>query len=64
MFKVIQTPFRNQECPPRFLGGRSGDTKENILFQCTMGPEILHRASLLFIYVTPDVQRHLKSIKE
>ena len=33
-------------------------------FSAAIGPEILHRASLLFIYVTPDVQSHLKSIKE
>ena len=61
---VIYTPFRNQECPPRFLGGRSGDTKEKILFQCTMGPEILHRASLMFIHVILDVHSHLTSILE
>ena len=33
-------------------------------FSAAIGPEISHRASLLFIYVTPDVQSHLKSIKE
>ena len=62
--KVIETPFRNQECPPRFLGGRSGDTKENILFQCTKGSEILHRASLMFVHVIPDIQSHLDFIQE
>ena len=62
--KVIWTPFRNQECPPRFLGGCSGDTKENILFQCTKGPEILHRASLMFVHVILDVHSHLYSILE
>ena len=62
--KVIWTPLRNQEYPPRFLGGRSGDTKENILFKCTMGPEILHRSSLMFIHVILDVHSHLYSILE
>ena len=37
--KVIQTPFRNQECPPSVLGGRSGDLADNVLFQYTEGPE-------------------------
>ena len=45
--KVIKNPFRYRECPPRLLGGRSGDSKENILFQWTEGPEILHIASSL-----------------
>ena len=52
--KVIWTPFRNQEYPPRFLGGRSGDPKENILFQCTEGSEILRRVSLMYIHVIVD----------
>ena len=37
---------------------------KNVFFQCTYGPEILHRASLMFIYVIPDVQSHLDSIQE
>ena len=34
-----------------------------MLSQCTNGPEILHRASLIFIYVIPDIQSHLHSIQ-
>ena len=46
--KVIQTP--------RLLGGRTGDYKENVHFQCTEGPEILQGASLMIIQVILDVQ--------
>ena len=65
--KVIWTPLRNQEYPPRFLGGHSGDAKENILFQCTEGPEILQIASLMFMHVILDVHSqysHQYSIQE
>ena len=54
--KVIQNPFRSQKCPPRLLGGCSGDSKENVLFQWTEGPEILHIAYLMFIHVSLGVQ--------
>ena len=61
---VIYTPFRSQECPPRLLGGRTGDYKENVHFLCLEGPEILQGASLMFIQVILDVQSHLDSIQE
>ena len=48
---VIYTPFWNQEYPPILLGGHSGDSNENVLFQCTYRSEILHKTSLIFIYV-------------
>ena len=48
--------------PSRFLGGRSGDAKEIILFQCTEGPEISYRASLMFMHDILDIHSLLYSI--
>ena len=53
-----------KECPPRLLGGRFADSSDIILFQCTKEPDILHRVSLTFIQVIPDVQSHQDSIQE
>ena len=57
---VIYTPFWNQDYPPRLLGGCSGDSNENVR-QCTYRSEILHRTSLIFIFVIPDNQSHQDS---
>ena len=62
--KVISTPFRNQECPPRLLRRHSGDSEENILFQYSKGPDILWNASLIFIHVIFDIDSYLNSIQE
>ena len=62
--KVIQNPFRSQKCPPRLLGGCSGDSKENVLFHWTEGPEILYIAYLMFIHVSFGVQIHIHYTQE
>ena len=53
-----------KECPPRLLGGRSADSSDIILFQCTKEPDILHRVSLTFIHIITDIQSHLNSSQE